>query len=70
MTTDCIPHQVALQGERKIKGVGEFGYHSWLIFCRDEGATLRATDETLKGFCRWRSRHAQTEGTCKKATAS
>ena len=63
MTTDCLPHQVGLQGEHKIKGVGEFGYHSWLIFCRDEGATL-------KGFCRWRSRHAQAEETCKNATAS
>ncbi|EOD35093.1 hypothetical protein EMIHUDRAFT_110939 [Emiliania huxleyi CCMP1516] len=29
------------QGGHKIHGVGEFGWHSWLIFCRDMGATLK-----------------------------
>ena len=25
----------------QMRGIGEFGYHSWLIFTRDQGATVR-----------------------------
>ena len=42
--------------EHKIRGIGEFGYHSWLIFCRDLGATLRPSDKCLSGYCSWRKK--------------
>ena len=42
--------------EPKIRGIGEFGWHSWLIFCRDLGATLRPSDKCLSGYCSWRKK--------------
>ena len=47
--------------QHKIRGIGEFGHHSFLIFCRDGGATLKANDEALKSFCRWRVKSAAKE---------
>ena len=47
--------------EHKIKGIGEFGYHSWLIFCRDAGASLKANDAALSSFCAWRKKSAAAE---------
>ena len=41
----------------KIRGIGEFGYHSWLIFCRDQGGTLKANDAALASFCSWRKKN-------------
>ena len=37
-------------------GIGKFGWHSWLIFCRDLGATLRPSDKCLSGYCSWRKK--------------
>ena len=47
--------------EHKIRGIGEFGWHSWLIFCRDAGATLKASDAALVTFCNWRKKSAAAE---------
>jgi hypothetical protein len=47
--------------EHKIRGIGEFGWHSWLIFCRDAGATLKANDAALTTFCNWRKKLAAAE---------
>jgi len=51
---DCF--QIDLK-EHKVRGIGEFGYHSWLIFTRDQGATLHANDCALKSFCAWRKKN-------------
>jgi hypothetical protein len=50
---DMPEFDVGLQGDLKIKGVGEFGYHSYLIFCRDENP--HPTDKSLASFVGWRS---------------
>lgn len=42
----------------KIHGVGQFGVHSFQIFARDEGVTLRPVDAALVTFCNWRRKHA------------
>ena len=44
--------------ENKIRGIGEFGWHSWLIFCRDAGASLKPNDAALTTFCNWRKKVA------------
>ena len=61
---------VGLKPPHKIHGIGEFGYHSFLIFCRDEGATLRPNDKALAGFCGWRKRHAAAEAAAAEGTAA
>ena len=43
----------------KTRGIGEFGHHSFLIFCRDAGASLKANDCALKTFCSWRRKEQQ-----------
>ena len=50
------------QAAHKIYGVGKFGEHSFRIFCRDEGATLRADDAALASFCGWRKREERRAG--------
>ena len=40
----------------KIRGIGEFGYHSWLIFCCDLGDTVRPSDKCLASYCAWRKK--------------
>ena len=52
--------------EHKIRGIGEFGWHSWLIFCRDGGATLKANDAALTTFCNWRKKSAAAETKAKE----
>jgi hypothetical protein len=47
--------------EHKIRGIGEFGYHSWLIFCRDQGGILKANDAALASFCNWRKKNPRAE---------
>ena len=42
-------------------GIGMFGWHSWLIFCRDEGAKIKAEDAALKGYCSWRVKQVKLE---------
>jgi methyl-CpG-binding domain protein 4 len=48
---------VGLDKERKIYGIGEFGYSSYLIFCRygteGGGAEAQPSDKTLQGLVRW-----------------
>ena len=51
--------------ENKIRGIGPFGYHSWAIFCRDQGCTLTdpKMDAALVNFCKWRKKQpVETEG--------
>ena len=50
---DLPEFDVGLQGDLKIKGVGEFGYHSYLIFCRDENP--HPSDKNLASFVSWRN---------------
>ena len=45
---------VGLEPSNKVHGVGKFGVHSFLIFCRDQGAQLRPEDKALASFCNWR----------------
>lgn len=44
---------MGLVGDLKIRGVGEFGYQSYLIFCRDEDP--RPSDKNLLAFVHWRN---------------
>ena len=48
---------IGLDKERKIYGIGEFGYSSYLIFCRygtkDGGAQAHPSDSTLQALVRW-----------------
>ena len=49
--------------EHKIRGIGPFGWHSWAIFCRDEGCTLAdpKMDPALANFCKWRKKQPAVE---------
>jgi hypothetical protein len=38
---------IGLEKEKKVYGIGEFGYHSYLIFCRDAGTSLKPKDSAL-----------------------
>lgn len=44
---------VGLEKSLKIYGIGEFSYHSYLLFCRDAGAILKPKDAALAyvGIC-------------------
>ena len=42
--------------EHKIHGVGKFGWQSWLLFCRDMGATIKPDDAALASFASWRKK--------------
>lgn len=44
---------VGLDGDVKIRGVGEFGYHSYLLFCR--GEIFTPADKNLQAFAAWRA---------------
>lgn len=44
---------VGLDGDLKIRGVGEFGYHSYLLFAK--GETFTPSDKNLQAFAAWRS---------------
>ena len=35
---------------------GKFGWHSWLIFCRDMGRTLKCEDAALVSYANWRKK--------------
>lgn len=50
---------IGLTKELKVYGVGEFGYHSYLIFCRGQGRTLKPNDSNLQGYCRWLRENSQ-----------
>ena len=47
----------------KVHGVGPFGVESWLVFCKDEGATIKLSKggEPLAPFVAWRKRAAKAE---------
>jgi methyl-CpG-binding domain protein 4 len=51
--------------EHKIRGVGAFGYESYLVFCKDEGATIKLSDggKPLAPFVAWRKKHAEKTAT-------
>ena len=34
-------------------GIGEFGFQSYMIFCRDAAQTLWPADRALQSFVRW-----------------
>ncbi len=42
-----------LTKENKIAGIGQFGYDSYLIFCRNQGSKLVPDDRNLAAYCRW-----------------
>ncbi|CAM9427683.1 unnamed protein product [Ectocarpus fasciculatus] len=50
------------KSEHKIRGVGAFGHESYLVFCRDAGATicLSAGGKPIAPFVAWRKRMATT----------
>jgi methyl-CpG-binding domain protein 4 len=50
------------KSEDKIRGIGAFGYESYLVFCRDEGASIKLSDggRPLVPFVAWRKRIAKT----------
>ncbi|KAK3277230.1 hypothetical protein CYMTET_14746 [Cymbomonas tetramitiformis] len=41
--------EIGLEKHNKVYGIGEFGYHSYLIFCRNEIA-MTPSDKTLRAF--------------------
>ena len=47
----------------KVHGVGPFGVESWLVFCKDQGATIKLSKggEPLAPFVAWRKRAAKAE---------
>lgn len=51
------------KSEHKIRGIGAFGYESYLVFCRDEGATIKLSDggRPLAPFVAWRKHIAKEE---------
>lgn len=56
--------------EHKIHGVGKFGYHSWLIFCRDMGGSLKKIeDATLLSFASWRKKQPAEDAAADKGSA-
>jgi len=50
--------EVGLAPPHKIHGVGQFGVHSFQIFARDQGASLKPTDAALVTYCNWRRKYA------------
>lgn len=38
---------IGLDPQNKVYGIGEFGYHSYLLFCRDAGKSLKPKDKAL-----------------------
>ena len=47
----------------KVHGVGPFGVESWLVFCKDQGATIKLSKggEPLAPFVAWRKRAAKAD---------
>ena len=43
--------------ENKIRGIGQFGLQSYLIFCKD--GTVNPKDKVLQSFCRWREKQRE-----------
>ena len=37
-----------------VAGIGEFGFHSYMIFSRDQCTLIKPTDANLGTFVRWR----------------
>ena len=37
----------------QVYGIGEFGFQSYMIFCRDAAQTLWPADRALQSFVRW-----------------
>ena len=52
-----------LRGADRAHGVGPFGVESWLVFCKDQGATIKLSKggEPLAPFVAWRKRAAKAE---------
>ena len=48
----------------KIHGVGPFGHDSFLVFCKDEGATITLSKggDPIAPFVNWRKKHAKATG--------
>ena len=48
----------------KIHGVGPFGHDSFLVFCKDEGATITLSKggDPIAPFVTWRKKHAKATG--------
>jgi hypothetical protein len=46
------------KSEDKIRGIGAFGYESYMVFCRDAGPTITLTDggKPIAPFVAWRKR--------------
>mmetsp|Transcript_23920 Transcript_23920/g.40687 ORF Transcript_23920/g.40687 Transcript_23920/m.40687 type:complete len:387 (-) Transcript_23920:299-1459(-) len=51
------------KSEHKIRGIGAFGYESYLVFCQDQGATIKLSDggRPLAPFVAWRKHIAKDE---------
>lgn len=62
--------EVGLAPPHKVHGVGKFGVHSFLIFCRDQGATLKAEDAALTTFCNWRRKASRAASASEAAPAA
>ena len=47
------------KSEHKVRGIGPFGYENYLVFCKDQGATitLSAGGKPLAPFVAWRKKH-------------
>jgi len=50
--------EVGLSKDLKIYGIGEFGYQSFLIFCKGE-VRLTPKDRALKSFVDWQRKNAK-----------
>ena len=46
------------KSEKKVHGIGEFGYHSYLLFVRGK-LDFQPKDKALQWFANWQRRHAQ-----------
>ena len=48
------------KSEKKVHGIGEFGYHSYLLFVRGK-LDFQPKDKALQWFANWQRRHAQQQ---------
>ena len=53
--------QLGLEKPYKIYGIGEFGFQSYLIFCKGAGLSLTPTDKNLRSFVNWQRQNFARE---------
>jgi len=51
------------KSENKIRGIGDFGYDSYMVFCKDAGPTIKLSKggKPIAAFVAWRKKIAEAE---------